>query len=222
MADDDWTPLDHPLEIYSRFDARESALLHGFVSDVEAITESAFFRNPGGSLQIKFAGNEPLTTQLEYAGEEAVRAVVGLFRQLYDHKEPTSFTSMYKILAANVRRRESLLQRDALDALRDLRDEEKARLRRTQGVTLVVNGVELTPRVLIDLFLHGRYLHKGNEKSARLDRIPMGQIPQSEFHGVMTSLVALYWEMRNVVARVLDHPNELLTHAHAQPRNLGE
>jgi hypothetical protein len=68
---------------------------------------------------------------------------------------------------------------------------------------------DLTPEVLIDLFLHGKYLHKGNEKSDKLDAWPLAQVAQQVFFGAMTSLSEVYWVGRNVVAEVLKVPTIL-------------
>jgi hypothetical protein len=66
-----------------------------------------------------------MTTQFDYAGAEAVRAVVGLFRQLYSHTEPTSFHAIRQLLADHIRQCGSALEREALDALNEYRDIER-------------------------------------------------------------------------------------------------
>jgi hypothetical protein len=47
---------------------------------------------------------------------------------------------------------------------------------------------ELTPEVLIDLLLHGRYVHKGNEKSDKLDAWPLAHVAQQSFFDAMHGL----------------------------------
>jgi hypothetical protein len=68
--------------------------------------------------------------------------------------------------------------------------------------------------VLIDLFLHGKYLHKGNEKSDKLAAWPLAHLLQDSFFGAMKQLSQIYWVGRNVVAEVLKVP-ALLDHAPA-------
>jgi len=57
--------------------------------------------------------------------------------------------------------------------------------------------------VLIDLFLHGKYLHKANEKSDKLAAWPLAHVAQQVFFGAITALSQVYWVGRNVVAEVL-------------------
>jgi len=70
---------------------------------------------------------------------------------------------------------------------------------------------ELTPTVLIDLFLHGKYLHKGNEKSDKLAAWPLAHLLQDSFFGAIKQLSQIYWVGRNVVAEVLKVPALLRT-----------
>jgi hypothetical protein len=72
----------------------------------------------------------------------------------------------------------------------------------------------LTPRLLIDLFLHGHYLHKGNEKADKLAQWPIPEMAKHVFFGAIMRLRNLWWLGRNVVRRILACP-ELLNAAPA-------
>ncbi len=99
-------------EIYSPFEIRETHRLRGYVYDVEELVGSAFFRPGEQKLTLSAEMGGPLQTTLVYPGEEAVRAVVGLFRQLYNHHEPTSYHQIIKLLSRHAHERGSQ-RRDA-------------------------------------------------------------------------------------------------------------
>ena len=204
------SPLEHAAEIYAPFDARETARLRQFVTDVEELAASSFFDSPGQKFKLAWsADDETLTTELPYAGEEAVRAVVPLFRQLYADREPTSYVQVMNLLSRHIKARESDLQADAIKALRELRRWPNEILA-SPGIKLVMNDEVLSPAVLVDLFLHGHYLHKGNEKSEKLAQWPVADVTRHVFFTTILQLRNVYWVGRNVVLRVLAQP-QLLT-----------
>lgn len=163
-------------EIYSPFDTRETRRLRTYVSDVEELVGSAF--QPGEQkLTLSAEMGGPLQSALVYPGEEVVRAVVGL----YNHHEPTSYHQIIKLLSRHGHDRTSQHRDAAVAELTSLRGWEKDALQPTVGlkwqharpVGSIAYEEELTPEVLIDLFLHGKYLHKGKKKSDKLDAWPI-------------------------------------------------
>lgn len=204
-------------QIYSPFDPRETRRLRNYVSDVEELVASAFFQPGEQKLTLSAEMGGPLLSTLVYPGEEAVRAVVGLFRQLYNHHEPTSYDQIIKLLSRHAQERGSQHRDVAVAELRALRAWEKDALRPTIALKWqhtrpdgsMAYEEDLTPEVLIDLFLHGKYLHKGNEKSDKLEAWPLAHIAQQSFFGAMTALAQVYWVGRNVVAEVLEVPTLL-------------
>jgi hypothetical protein len=205
-------------EIYTPFDARETRRLRNYISDVEELVASRFFQPGEQKLTLSAKMGGPLQSTLVYPGEEAVRAVVGLFRQLYNHHEPTSYHQILKLLSRHAHERGSQYRDAAVAELKALRDWEKDALRPTIGLKWqharpdgsIAYEEDLTPEVLIDLFLHGKYLHKGNEKSDKLDAWPYAHLLQQSFFNAMSWLSQVYWVGRNVVAEVIKVP-ELLT-----------
>lgn len=204
-------------EIYAPFDERQTRRLRQYVADVEELVESAFFQPGEQTLTLSAEMGGPLQSTLVYPGEEAVRAVVGLFRQLYNHREPTSYNQTLKLLGRHVHDRGGP-HRDAASAeLKALRECEKDALRPSIALKWqhcrpdgsVAYYEDLTPEVLIDLFLHGHYLHKENEKSDKLDAWPLTHVAQQSFFGAMGSLSQVYWVGANVVREILKVPNLL-------------
>lgn len=167
--------------IYEPFDQRETGRLRGYVEDVEELISSRFFGEGTLSLSISIETGGSVTSTLQYPGEEALRAVVGLFRQLYNHHEPTSYHQILKLLSCHVLR-DSEHRRAAVGELREFRDAEKEALKPKLALDLrevSPTGDDskersYTPAVLIDLFLHGKYLHKGNGEVRPARRLAAG------------------------------------------------
>jgi hypothetical protein len=218
-AEPDEPPPDSVLrlaaEIYAPFDAHETRRLRGYIADVEELVGSTFFRPGEQKLTLSAELGGPLQSSLTYPGEEAVRAVVGLFRQLYNHHEPTSYHQIIKLLSRRAHDRDSEHRDAAVAELRALREWEKAVLRPTIDLKWqharpdgsIAYEEDLTPEVLIDLFLHGKYLHKGNEKSDKLDAWPYAHLLQQSFFAALIALSQVYWVGRNVVAEVVLVPS---------------
>lgn len=141
-----------------------------------------------------------------YAGERAVRNAAVLFRSLYNDHEASSYNHVINLLTAHLR--ESPRRQEALDALRALR-KWKGEVLRMPGVAVSINGEDLMPEKLIDLWLHGRYLHKGNAKSDLIDSLPFAVVLQGEFMGAMQRLSHVFWVGRNVVKPILAEPSLL-------------
>src|ERR1700722_1844741 len=159
------SPLERVAEVYSPFDHAEAKRLRTYVADVEALVASSFFHGPRLSVTI---GEPGVGDTLEGPDDEATRAVAGLFRSLYADHEPTSYNATLKLLSRHARDQECLRQREVIAELRALR-KLKTQALVSGGMTITSSGRELTPEVLIDVFLHGRYLHKDGEKMGTLE-----------------------------------------------------
>lgn len=202
-------------DIYTPFCTQETRRLRSYIADVEELVGSTFFQPGEQKLTLSAELGGPLQSSLTYPGEEAVRAVVGLFRQLYNHHEPTSYHQILKLLSRHSHERGSEHRDAAVAELKALREWEKEALRPTIALKWqharsdgsIANEEDLTPEVLIDLFLHGKYLHKGNEKSDKLAAWPYAHLLQQSFFGAMIALSQVYWVGRNVVAQVVTVPS---------------
>jgi len=206
------SPLEHAAEIYDPFDAAEVKRLNEYVTDVEELVASGFFKSDGWQWKLEGARDADAAEQWnvnqewEYPGERAVREVAVIFRPLYNDHEPSSYNHVIKLLSGHVC--ESARRQEALDELRKLR-KWKTEVLRMSGVAFNINGEDLTPEKLIDLWLHGRYLHKGNENSDQIDAFPFAGMLQSEFMGAMERLSHVFWVGRNVVQPILTTPSLL-------------
>jgi hypothetical protein len=83
------------------------------------------------------------------------------------------------------------------------------------AMTIMRGHVKMTAEEIIDLYLHGRYLHKDPAKRAELEAFPAREAMHGEFLRAVQLLGHVYYIVRNVVAAVLDEPSVLLTPAPA-------
>jgi hypothetical protein len=104
---------------------------------------------------------------------------------------------------------------DALEELRGFPKWENDTLQPKVGLSLKTNAPDgsavseqtLIPKILIDPFLHGHYLHKGNAKSDQLDAFPLSDITRHVFLATMTELCWVYYTTANFVRQVLAMPD---------------
>jgi hypothetical protein len=200
--------LDRPADVFTRFSALETKRLREYVEDVQELAASALFAgsNSGWKWQLSGGDDEPAVQTWSYPGERAVRNAAVVFRPLYKDGEGASYARTMKLLTGHVA--DGRDKDEALGQLRDLR-KWKAEALQIRTMAFNVNGEDLTPARLIDLWLHGKYLHKGNEKSDFLDALPHAAMLQAEFMDAMHRLARVFWVGRNVVVAVLSEPTLL-------------
>jgi hypothetical protein len=113
------SPLQLPGDIYAPFTHDEVKRLRHFVADVEGLRQSPLFAEQKNVVHLSAEMGGPLKQELDYNGEDAIHAVVGRFRQRYNRHEPSSYNAILKLLDRHVHERESPLQREAHDALKE-------------------------------------------------------------------------------------------------------
>jgi hypothetical protein len=141
-------------DIYTPFSPQETRRLRSYIADVEELVGSTFFQPGEQKLTLSAELGGPLQSSLTYPGEEAVRAVVGLFRQLYNHHEPTSYHQILKLLSRHSHERGSEHRDAAVAELKALREWEKEALRPTIALKWqharpdgsIAHEEDLTPR----------------------------------------------------------------------------
>jgi hypothetical protein len=134
-------------------------------------------------------------------------ATLPLFRMLYIGSEPTSFLATINLLKGAVRV-DAPLKKTVLQELKSLsRGFERAK--RTAGIGMIVEWVEadgkrvgserMDPERLIDLWLHGYFLHAENDKANELERWPIEHVPLWELCGAVRRLTNIFRIGREVV-----------------------
>jgi hypothetical protein len=148
--------------------------------------------------------DQPVAVKLTDIDEEAVHAVVPLFRSLYVPTEPTSYRRTLNLLKRHVH--ESPRREAAIGALKDLGRWERDSLN-NNAMSIVRNNVRMTADHIIKLYLNGQYLHKDRELHDQLDAFLMPEVLRAEFLRAIRLLGSVYWIGRNVVAAVLETPS---------------
>jgi hypothetical protein len=201
------SPLEHVAEIYAPFLTAAARHLRTYVDDVETIAGMAFFANPTRSMTIEGGTDQPLTVKLNDIDDEAVYAVVGLFRSLYVPTEPTSYRRTLKLLKTHLR--ESPRREACVTAVRDLERWEKEVLK-TSAIQFIVNDTPVTTHEIITMFLNAQYSHKDGDKGEWLDAFGVArEAMRGEFLRAIYVLVKVYWVGRNVVKPILEEPSLL-------------
>src|SRR5690349_17981864 len=89
--------LDTPKSIFRPFSRQESDVLRAFVESVRRLGAMRFFEEVPQQATQKF-DNNGMSSEMDEPDDEAVRAAITQFRQIYDHKEPNSFQRAMKVL----------------------------------------------------------------------------------------------------------------------------
>ena len=117
--------LARPRDIYAPFNARELRRLRRFLNRVEALHTSSFFAHPAYQMkgELSLATGIVENVRVDSPGEEAVRAVMPMFRELYTDSNPTSAVAVLRLLDGHVRMLGSSLTIQARDELQAWKDD---------------------------------------------------------------------------------------------------
>jgi hypothetical protein len=205
--------LDAPKSIFRPFSRQEFDVLRAFVENVRRLGTMRFFKEvPQQATQI--IGDNGMFSEMDEPDDEAVRAAITQFRQIYDHKEPNSFQRAMKVLKRSAHELNGP-DREAAIALLDshLQAERDAiNMGIGLGITFEKRGEQeaISPRQIIDAYFHGHYLHSGNAKSELAKRLDELQPwPRYTLYTVMLRLHNVYWPSANAAERVLKEPTLL-------------
>lgn len=169
------SPLEQPGDIYRPFTHAESDVLRGFVQDVRRLGEMRFFSQVPRQASLTWEAGQPWRAEMEEPDDEAVRAAVTLFRQLYNHNEPGSFSAVFKLLKRSAHERGGPRRGEALAALDEHVTAAREAVNRGIRMGIVFDYGDrqqpITPRDIIDAYFHGHYLHARNDKSELASRL---------------------------------------------------
>lgn len=200
----DESVLERPADVYNSFDAAELELLRTYNADVERLTTMDFFTDPTRSMGPRKPGEER-TIALADVDDEAVYAVMGIFRTLFTHTEPTSFRRVINLVKRHVKpsshRKEAL---EDLDAMIRWEEQELA----CTPIKILRGEQEFTPTMNVKAHLHGIYLHKDLDRRKELQGFPP-ELMRGEMLGKVYALAQVYWIGHNIVAGILTEPSLL-------------
>jgi len=205
MRDED-SPLEHAADVYRPFNRAESGMLRGFVLDARRLGRMKFFAQVPSRASWKVS-EEGVSSNMTKPDDEALRAAITQFRQIYNPNEPHSFDKTIKLLKRSAHERNGPLRDAAITQLDGFIEAERHFLAGI-GVGIVFDdGItqrSINPQTVLDAYFHGMYLHSGNDKSKlarQLDDLePWGRLT---LYSVMLGLRNVYWMTANVVDRVL-------------------
>jgi hypothetical protein len=202
--------LDNPVGIFSPFDGEELKRLRGYVDRVERLVSLRFFQQRQ-SVEIMGANEGVITVGQDGFDEEALMAVAGIFRMLYLPHEKSSFTATMNLLLRHVSI-DAPQRAAALAELREIKGGRSELLKRSDIAMVLerrhpdgfITRERMSTETLIDLWLHGHFLHDENEKSQALDQWPIKHIPLFEFCGAIRRFARLFVAGRLVVVKALE------------------
>lgn len=183
----------------------ELSELRRYVNQVERLASCSFFENPGGKLTISSEIGKPVAMEHAHAGDEAMRAVVPIFRQLYTDTAPASAARVMSIIKQSAHRTGTEEGRELIALLRDHARLHKELRAGNGGMSLVHDGSPIDNAGVIDLWLNGEYMHWDEDKAAVLEAWPE-PIMRFQLNGAVVALRNAYWVLANLVRRVLAAP----------------
>jgi hypothetical protein len=157
-----------------------------------------------------------LRSEMDEPDDEAVRAAITQFRQIYDHDEPNSFHKAMNLLKRSAHEHDGA-QRDEVIALLDGHlDAGQVAMGAGVGIGIVFEHPEgqqqMDSRRIINAYFHGHYLHSGNPKTELARRLDdLQPLPRYTLYNVMLLLRNVYSNAANAVDRVLEAPEILDT-----------
>ena len=204
--------LDDVDVVYRPFTTVESHLLRRFHDGARRLGGMKFFEEVPAKVTISFDRDVGLDSQMAEPDDEALRAALTQFRQLYKPNEPHSFHQAIALLKRSVHEKDGPRRDEAIAALDEFNEAKRVAMSGA-GAEIVFKDAttgeqrKMTSERIIEAYLHGQYLHSGNAKcdiARDLDNIP--GLSRFTFYTVMLALRNLYWCAANAVDRVLAVP----------------
>jgi hypothetical protein len=199
-------------EAFAPFDAAETRRLRRFANRVEQLRGSSFFETPGHQITATYAGGGLFNIRAESAGDEAVRAVIGLFRELYTDSEPTSAMSALKLLESHARSAGRDRNERLIEQLRALRTAIKARRQQDpRGVFLEEQAdggtAAVPPDQIIDMWLYGEHLHYDPAKADRIEEHEgITEMLRFSLESAIRDFTDFWGKIAELAAAVIDTP----------------
>lgn len=205
--------VDYPLEIYRPFTEAETAILRDFVANARLLRGMRLFQQTPKRASVNWDVDTGFKNEMDEPEDEAVRAALTVFRQLYKPSEAHSFNRVINLLKRSVDQHGGPRRQEALDFFAYYPAEQKRRMGAV-GIGIVFEGPDgqrpIDTEMTIEAYMHGHYLHGTNEKSELAKQLDeMQPFPRFTLYTTMHYLAGLYWMAANVIDRILDAPQLL-------------
>lgn len=206
----DAVSLTAPPKAYDTFTEEEVLRLRRFSRQVRELERSSFFKHPGHQIKATLVGSgQAREIRVDSPGEEAVRAVVLIFRELYTDSNETSARAVLNILERRARTHGTIASGQVRHELKELRDELTHRKRVDPRMGLLVEGREgpVPPNESIDLLLNGDYFHYDEDKAEDLTHPITVEMRRAALHSAIRDFAILWKHVADRVDAVLVVPS---------------
>lgn len=200
-------------EIYTPFAPSELRQLRRFVRQVDRLRSFSFFEHPPHRMKATLGPGGLVTDfRADSPSDEAICAVMTLFRELYNPNSATSGDQILKLLEGHARGRKSQHQAEAVADLKSMRRDLKWRRREDpRGKHLEEDSegamVARTPAEIINVWLNGEYFHFDEPKAAELlDDHPVTEFMKVTLLSAIHDFANLWGHARNAAFVALREP----------------
>lgn len=197
--------FNYPAEVFAPFDEREVARLRKYARLVDDLCATSFYKAAKDISLTLNMGADGVTEHLAGPGDEAVRSALTYFRQLYLAKERCSFNKTLSLVGAHVDQHPSLHQERAKTELRRLK-KLKAGAAQPPRLGINIEGKQMAPDDVIDVFLNGEYFHGDEKHEALLNPGLPRMVLLFDFLTAVHGLAVVFSIARDIVQAVLDEP----------------
>lgn len=147
-------------------DAEERELLGKYLARFEELHSSAYVQDGRCEFKLSWKQGGPLTGELVYPGEEAVRSFLSVLRHLYLQNEPTNFHRLLRLVL------DKAATNEARELVKGYGRFVRDALKRSSISLNVGTGdqtIPVPPERILDDWLNGYYWHSDDDKRRRLD-----------------------------------------------------
>lgn len=198
-------PWGSAADAFSPFSSEDEHSLRAFVADVRELSGMRFFDQVSGRFTVTLGSKDGAKSDAKEPDNEALRAAITMFRQLYVPSEDGSFRSNLNRMKRSARQRKGPATVEARELLNEYASNEKKIVDGGIGMGLVLGERKVSNWEIVDAYMHGKYLHGQNEKTKlveALDSIPA--FPRQTFYMSIYEVTAQYSVFANLIEIVLD------------------
>lgn len=195
---------------YTPFAEAELRRLDRFLRQSRALRDSSFFAHPGHRMKALVGVTGVSNLRVDSPGEEAVRATVPIFRELFVDTNRTSAIAVLKMLDGHARARNTVASKEVVQELRALRGELRKRRKADRRSYVLEEGRTgpIPPDEIISLWLNGEYLHFDEGKANALSAdTTVGELYRMSLHSALRDFCELWEQVAFRAEAVLRDPS---------------
>jgi hypothetical protein len=204
------------LAAFAQLDEADAKDVARFIRRFDALAGSEFMKHPiglNGELLpgVSPTGDPAWNVSVRLPPEESVKPIIGDFRMLYTDTNQCSAMRVLRILSRSASARGTSEGRDAIEALRDIRQQLQERRKSDPAGKILETSqdgslVERPPKDIIDVWFNGEYFHDDRELAEQL--LPAGsmnvEMLRMTLHNAIRDYVRIWRAIRNTADGLLD------------------